>query len=69
MPFDGHRKFVFVYTPAIVGNHNQAFAAVNQRYLNRRCSRVNRVFHQFLYHRRRPFNDLAGGNLINQIIR
>ena len=49
-----------------VGAVEKAGAALLQIDANGACVRIDRVFDQFLHDRRRPLDDLPGGNLVSQ---
>ena len=51
---------------AVVAHADQADAAFLQVDLDAARAGVERVLHQFLDHGRRPFDDLAGGDLVDQ---
>ena len=52
----------------IIADLDKAFAAVTDINIDLCRSRINGIFNQFLDGGGRPLNDLAGGNLVYQII-
>ena len=60
------RQLVFWYATTIIDNPDQAFTTLLKCDLNRLRARIQAIFNQFFHHRRWSFNNLTGGDLINQ---
>ena len=56
-----------VYAFAVIANPDQLLPARNDIDLHGLRTRVQTVLHEFLDHGRRPLDDLAGGDLVNQV--
>jgi len=54
---------------AVVADANQLASALLQRDLHAAGPGVETVLDQFLDHRGRPFDDLAGGDLVDEVVR
>ncbi len=63
------REFCAGYTLAVVTHPDQASAALLDLNLDSPCPGIKTVFCQFLDHRRRPLDDLARSDLVNQFER
>ena len=63
------RQIVRINPIAVVANSDQACTTLLDVDLDARGAGVEAVLDQFLDHRRRPFDDLAGGNLVDQFDR
>src|SRR5690606_2272916 len=62
----GQGKLVGWNAAAVVAHGNAADATAVEPHLDGTGTGIKRVFEQFLEHRRRPVNDLAGGNLADE---
>ena len=65
---DRQRKLVRAHAVAVVGDRDQRSAAVRQRHVDTRRAGVDGVLDQFLDHRRRTFDHLAGGDAVDQTV-
>ena len=63
--FDGERQFLGGHAAAVVLDGDEGTAAVADHDIDPRRSGVDGVLHQLLDDRRRPFDDLAGGNTVD----
>ena len=63
------RDFVFVNTFAVIPNANQFLSTRDHIDLHCLCTRVQTVLDELFDDRRRAFDDLASGDLIDQVIR
>ena len=68
MPGQRQRNLLRLNSNPIVANSNQSGAAALQLHLDALRLRIQRVFHQFLDHGRRPLDHLAGSDLIDESI-
>lgn len=66
--FKRQQGVVGTHTYAVVAHLDHVFAAIIHRHRDLRGAGVDSIFHQFLDHRGRPFDDLAGGNLVAHIV-
>ena len=66
---EGPGHIVPVDAAAVVADANQLAAAVFNVDVNLGGAGVQGVFHHLLHHRRGPFDNLAGLNLVNQLLR
>ncbi len=69
MALEGEKGVVLVHAAAVVDNADQALAAAFDLDEDIGGAGIDGILHQFLHHRRRPFDHLAGGNLVAQILR
>ena len=53
---------------AVIANTDQLLPARDNIYLDRLSARIQAVLNKFLDHGRRAFDNLAGGDLVNQVI-
>ena len=67
VPLHRQRQIIGVHALAVIFYCNQSLAARLERYLNPPRARVQSILHQLFNRRRRPLNNLARRNLINQI--
>ena len=63
--FDGQRQFVRGHALAVVGNGNERLTAVPDHHVDTPRPGVDGVFHQFLDHRGRALDHLAGGDAVD----
>ena len=63
---DGQRQFFGRNPAAVVRHPHQVQSAAGGRHVDPRRPGVDRVFHQLLDHARRPFDDLAGRDLVDE---
>ena len=68
MPFECETDFVRGNAAAVVADPDQRRAAMIELDLDARRVRVERVLHEFLDDRRRPLDDLAGGDLTDELV-
>lgn len=68
MPGQGQCQIIPVNTVAVIADTNQLDAALLDINLDFRGIGINTVFQQFLHHRGRPLNHLAGGDLVNKLV-
>ena len=68
MAFDGQRQFIGRHALAIIGDGQKCPPAIAQIDIDARRPGIKGVFHQFLKGRRRPFDHLTGGNLVDQVL-
>ncbi len=66
MAFERQRQFRLGETAAIVAHADQLESCAFDIDLDARGTRIERVLDQFLDHRRRPLDHLAGGDLIDE---
>ena len=66
MALDRQDQLFRGHAAAIVGDRDQPLAAVPQGDVDARGAGVNRVLDQFLDRRRRPLDDFAGGNAVDE---
>ena len=69
VPLDREHGVVTVHPRAVIAHANGGAATFDDRDVDRRRASVERVLHQFLDHRRRALDDLAGGNLVGDGVR
>ena len=65
----GERQLVAAHALAVVGDADQALAAAGGDDVDPLRTGIERVLHQLLHHRRRPLHHLAGGDLVDQVVR
>ena len=65
VPRYGELEFVLGDAGAVVDHADEAEPAARRRNLDARRPGIERVFHQFLDDARGPFDDLAGGDLVD----
>jgi hypothetical protein len=63
---DGQRQLVPAHAVAVIGDRDQRLAAFAQRHLDAGRAGIDGIFDEFLDRRRRPLDDLAGGNTVNE---
>ena len=66
-----HHRFFQIFTrhsTPIINNRNRCSATINNIYDDLVCPRIQRIFNQFFDNTGRIFNNLAGGDLIDQKI-
>ncbi len=68
MAFQGQREFVLGDAGAVVGDPDAPHAALFELHVDGRRAGVHGVFEHFLEHRGGPFDDLAGGDLIDEVV-
>lgn len=68
MPFKSHPGVPITHATAVVCDLDQGLAAVLDDQVYLRSARINGIFHQFLDRTRRTLNNLAGSNLVGNII-
>src|SRR5437660_10571540 len=61
-------KLLALDAGTVVGHANAFDAATTKIDIDLRCARIERIFEELLQRRRRAFDDLAGGDLIDQVI-
>ena len=61
----GQRQVVLVESVAVVGHLDQIHAATVDLNGDVRGVRIQRIFDQLLHRRQRPFDDLAGSDLVS----
>ena len=66
MAFHRQGKAVAVNAAAVVGDRDQAAAAVFHHHFDALGAGVDGVFHQLLHRRGGAFHDLAGGDAVDQ---
>ena len=69
MSFDGEFGIVAIHAAAVVAHAHQPATTFLEVDVHRGGAGVERVLQQFLHHRRRAFNDLAGRDLIGDFAR
>ena len=62
---DGQRQLVAAHALAVIGDGDQRLAAFPQRDVDARRAGIDRILDEFLDRRRRPLDDLAGGDTVN----
>ena len=67
MSLEGKLRLIGGHSPAIVGNPDQGFTAVDQIYFDSRRACVERVLNQFLQGRGRTLHHFARGNLVDRV--
>ena len=65
MTLHRQRQLVRRHADAVVGDLDPVDPAAGQRHRDPRGAGIQRVFHQLLYRRRRPLDDLAGGDAVD----
>ena len=65
MTFDRQRQLIAIHSEAVIGDRDEALAAVAQRHLDAGRAGIDRVFDQFFDRRGGAFDDLAGGDAID----
>ncbi len=68
VPLKGQQRIVAVHAVSIVGHANQLASTRLNLHANPRSPGIERIFEQFLHHRRRPVHHLARGNLVSHLI-
>ena len=68
MTFERQAGIRFAHATTVIRYLNQGFTPVSIVHRNRMASRIDRIFHQLLDNRCRPFNDLTGGNLVGNSV-
>ena len=68
MAFDGQPQLGRRHPAAVVGDRHEVDTAILELDRDPRRSRIDRVLDQLLQRRRGPFDDLAGGDLIDQLV-
>lgn len=69
MPLKGQQSIVAVHPVPIVRDADELAAARLYFHADTRCPRIQRIFEQFLHHRRRPVHHLARGDLVGDLVR
>jgi hypothetical protein len=64
---DGQLEIVLPHAGPVIGHPHQRLAARSGNDVDLRRPGINGVFNQLLDHAGRPFNDLAGGNLVDHL--
>jgi len=68
MPFEGHQHLVIGNALPVVRNLDPLDAAAGYLHRYPVTAGIYSVLHQFLYNRSRPFDYLAGGDLVDQMV-
>ena len=67
MTLNGQRQFRRPHAMTIIGDADEALATFAQFDDDAGGTRIDTIFDQFLHHRGGPFNDLTGGDLVDEI--
>ena len=67
MALEAHQRIIAAHAVAVIRHANQAASAGFYLHFDLGGARVQRVFHQFLHHARRPLHNFAGGDLIRHL--
>ncbi len=68
MALEGQKSIVAIHAVAVVGDANQLPAAGFNIHPNAIRAGIERILEQLLHHRRRAVDDLAGGDLVGDLI-
>jgi hypothetical protein len=66
MPFQTQKSIFPRHAATVIRNPDKSLSATLDIYLNTGSACIQRILHQFLNHRSRPFYDLAGCDLVAQ---
>ena len=69
MALNGQQSAFAIHAQPVIAHPHQTPTAIHHIHLNALGAGINRVFNQFLQHRRRPLNHLTGGNLVDYRVR
>jgi hypothetical protein len=69
MPFDGQGQILGRHADAIVGNDDEAGAALAQRDIDASGTGIDGILDQLLDRRRRTLHHLAGGDAVDESLR
>jgi hypothetical protein len=65
----GQRQFFGGDSAAVIDHADQFQPALHHLNIDARRARIDGIFHQLLHHACRPFDDLAGGDFVDQRLR